>query len=305
MKNESEKRGVMKKIAVITGADGGLGREYTRLILEESNVDEIWALAKTPARLQRLVQDFGARIVPVEIDLTQLDALADFHRRLSLEKPEIRWLINNAGIGKFGSFEKMEALEAARIVDLNCRAVVEMTWNCLPYMPPGSRIVNTASQAAFQPLPYFSVYAASKAFIDRFSLALAVELKPRGITVTSVCPCWMRTPLLNKAQTTARPDVVRMFPITDPAPVARAAISDSQKGRRRSVYGALTRLAILGAKLLPTGITMAVWLMQQGLNGMHVWHCPHPSKPGEAEMHCEMLKLLETSIQASHAGMPR
>ncbi len=180
-----------------------------------------------------------------------------------------------------------------------------MTWNCLPYMPPGSRIVNTASQAAFQPLPYFSVYAASKAFIDRFSLALAVELKPRGITVTSVCPCWMRTPLLNKAQTTARPDVVRMFPITDPAPVARAAISDSQKGRRRSVYGTLTRLAILGAKLLPTGITMAVWLMQQGLNGMHVWHCPHTSKPGEAETHYEMLKLLETSIQASHAGMPR
>ena len=248
----------MKKIAVITGADSGLGREYTRLILEESNVDEIWALAKTPARLQRLVQDFGARIVPVEIDLMQLDALVDFHRRLSLEKPEIRWLINNAGIGKFGPFEKLEALEAARIVDLNCRAVVEMTWNCLPYMPPGSRIVNTASQAAFQPLPYFSVYAASKAFIDRFSLALAVELKPRGITVTSVCPCWMRTPLLNKAQTTARPDVVRMFPITDPAPVARAAISDSQKGRRRSVYGTLTRLAILGAKLLPTGITMAV-----------------------------------------------
>ena len=295
----------MKKIAVITGADSGLGREYTRLIVEESDVDEIWALAKTPARLQRLVQDFGARIVPVEIDLTQLDALADFHRRLSLEKPEIRWLINNAGIGKFGPFEKLEALEAARIVDLNCRAVVEMTWNCLPYMPPGSRIVNTASQAAFQPLPYFSVYAASKAFIDRFSLALAVELKPRGITVTSVCPCWMRTPLLNKAQTTARPDVVRMFPITDPAPVARAAISDSQKGRRRSVYGTLTRLAILGAKLLPTGITMAVWLMQQGLNGMHVWHCPHTSKPGEAETHYEMLKLLETSIQASHAGMPR
>ena len=96
-----------------------------------------------------------------------------------------------------------------------------------------------------------------------------------------------------------------MFPITDPAPVARAAISDSQKGRRRSVYGTLTRLAILGAKLLPTGITMAVWLMQQGLNGMHVWHCPHPSKPGEAETHCEMLKLLEISIQASHAGMPR
>ena len=50
---------------------------------------------------------------------------------------------------------------------------------------------------------------------------------------------------------------------------------------------------------------MAVWLMQQGLNGMHVWHCPHTSKPGEAETHYEMLKLLETSIQASHAGMPR
>lgn len=258
----------MKKIAVITGADSGLGREYTRLIVEESDVDEIWALAKTPARLQRLVQDFGARIVPVEIDLTQLDALADFHRRLSLEKPEIRWLINNAGIGKFGPFEKLEALEAARIVDLNCRAVVEMTWNCLPYMLAGSRIINTASQAAFQPLPYFNVYAASKAFIDRFSLALAVELKPRGIAVTSVCPCWMRTPFITKAQTSAKPDVTRLFPITDPSPVAHLALADSKKGRTRSVYGTLTRLSILGAKLLPAGIVMAVWLIQQGLSGI-------------------------------------
>lgn len=149
-----------------------------------------------------------------------------------------------------------------------------MTWNCLPYMPAGSRILNTASQAAFQPLPYFNVYAASKAFIDRFSLALAVELKPRGIAVTSVCPCWMRTPFITKAQTSAKPDVTRLFPITDPSPVAYLALADSKKGRTRSVYGTLTRLSILGAKLLPAGIVMAVWLIQQGLSGIPAfpWH---------------------------------
>ncbi len=74
------------------------------------------------------------------------------------------------------------------------------------------------------------------------------------------------------------------------------------------------RLRLL-ADMVPAGAHLAdigtdhgylpVWLMQQGLNGMHVWHCPHTSKPGEAETHYEMLKLLETSIQASHAGMPR
>mgnify|MGYP000569025406 CR=1 FL=1 len=129
----------MKKIAVITGADSGLGREYTRLILEESNVDEIWALAKTPARLQRLVQDFGARIVPVEIDLMQLDALVDFHRRLSLEKPEIRWLINNAGIGKFGPFEKLESLESARIgLSTIMRILKGRRWYLIPLPKPSA-----------------------------------------------------------------------------------------------------------------------------------------------------------------------
>lgn len=257
----------MQKIAIITGADSGLGREYTQRIAEDPNIDEVWALAKTPARLQRLVQDFGQRIIPVQIDLTDPGQLADFHRRLTAEQPQIFWLINNAGSGKFGPFEKIKTLDAVHIVDLNCRAVIAMTSICLPYMTAGSRIIHTASQAAFQPLPYFSVYAASKAFIDRFSMALAVELKPRGIAVTSVCPCWMRTPFIMKAKTNTHPSVTRLFPITNPAPVAQKALADSRKGKSHSIYGILTQISCWAAKLLSQNLIMMLWLMQQGYSG--------------------------------------
>ncbi|MSA72254.1 SDR family NAD(P)-dependent oxidoreductase [Holdemania massiliensis] len=160
-------------------------------------------------------------------------------------------------------------------------------------MTAGSRIINTASQAAFQPLPYFSVYAASKAFIDRFSMALAVELKPRGIAVTSVCPSWMRTPFLIKAKTDTHPSVIRPFPITDPAWVAARALADSRKGKFRSIYGILTRISGWVAKLLSQNLIMMLWLMQQGWSGGSAFQRSCLREAKLAEEAKLRLKLLE------------
>ena len=110
---------------------------------------------------------------------------------METEKPDIRMLVNAAGFGKSGNAEDIRRKEAgcqSRMIDLNCRALTEMTFVCLPYMSAGSRILNIASAAAFCPQPGFAVYAATKAYVLSFSRALGEEVKNRRIYVTAVCP---------------------------------------------------------------------------------------------------------------------
>ena len=97
-------------------------------------------------------------------------------------------LVNAAGYGKIGNVSDIDLKEQCGMVDLNCTALTRMTGICLPYLSKGSRIVNLASAASFCAQPGFCVYAASKAYVLRFSQGLAAELKKRGILVTAVCP---------------------------------------------------------------------------------------------------------------------
>lgn len=90
------------------------------------------------------------------------------------------------------------------MIDLNCGGVVAMGLVCIPYMSAGSRMLNVASQSAFQPLPYLNIYGATKAFVRNYSRALNIELKERGITVTAVCPGWMDTDLFDRARVGAK-----------------------------------------------------------------------------------------------------
>mgnify|MGYP000835713314 CR=1 FL=1 len=109
-------------------------------------------------------------------------------------------LVNAAGFGRSGSVEEIN-MQRRRIqtdmVGLNCQALTRMTLLCLPYMHPGSRIVNLASAAAFCPQPYFAVYAATKSYVLSFSRSLREELKTRGIIVTAVCPGPVDTPFFD------------------------------------------------------------------------------------------------------------
>ena len=171
------------KIAVVTGASSGMGREFVRqLEYFYKDLDEIWVIARREERLEQLRKEVN---VPLRIfagNLQKKHVYRQFYTELCQWRPNIRMLVNAAGFGKSGTFS--EIAETGKrihtdIIDLNCTALIRITQMALPYMKIGSRIINMASAAAFCPQPSFAVYAASKACILSFSRALGQELREK------------------------------------------------------------------------------------------------------------------------------
>lgn len=213
----------MKNIAIITGATGGFGREFVKLLLKKNNIDEIWAMARNNDKLLNLISEFGDKIKIFSYDLSDLNCIKIFQTKLS-DDIKIKYLINNAGYAKFCSFDDLDIDESLNMINLNISSVVAMGLVCIPYMEKGSRIINISSQSSFLPLPYLNLYSATKVFVRHYSRALSVELKNKNITVTTVCPGWMKTNLYNAAKVDNAKKVVNSFDgITTPDKVAKKA----------------------------------------------------------------------------------
>ncbi|MBZ9607335.1 SDR family NAD(P)-dependent oxidoreductase [Clostridium estertheticum] len=162
-----------KKISIVTGATGGLGREFIKLLLKE-DVDEIWAIARNMENLNKLKEDFGGKIVPISCDLSRDKSLELIEGMLHECNPLVRYLINNAGSGRMGAYNEFSKAEIESHIMTHCTATVVLCNLCIPYMEKGSHIINMASQSAFQPVPYINIYAASKVFVKNYSRALNV-----------------------------------------------------------------------------------------------------------------------------------
>ena len=180
------------KIAVVTGASSGIGREFVKQMGHfYRNLDEIWVIARRGHRLQELNQLSMVPIRILEGDLLREEVYEKLEKLLREEAPDIRMLVNGAGFGKSGTVEDIleedKALQT-EMITLNCTALSRITFCCLPCLSRGSRIIQMASAAAFSPQPSFAVYAATKAYVLSFSRSLGAELKRRGIYVTAVCP---------------------------------------------------------------------------------------------------------------------
>lgn len=253
-----------KKIAIITGASSGMGREFAVQIAAEGGLDELWVIARRKERLKTLQEELkqdGLTIRPMALDLTTEESVEIMKAALAQERPDVRILVNASGFGKYGTYRDLTDQEITQMIDLNCKSVVKMTYAVLPYMQAGGRVLILGSASAFQPLPEFNMYASTKAFVVHFSRALNVELKSRGITVTCVCPGYVRTEFFRVAQETANPDTCQNFnPMYEPEDVIRKALKDSKKGKDLSVLGVDTKLKRLSGKLLPAKLVMAVWM---------------------------------------------
>lgn len=179
-------------VALITGASMGLGEEFARqlaarkmdLVLTARSEDKLRALAAELSRAHGikthvLACDLSCEGAPQRI----LDFLTGNNLRVS-------WLINNAGFGVIGPLEEMDARRVREMISLNVSALVELTQLLLPQLRQAddARIINVASTAAFQPIPQFNVYAATKVFVLHFSEALSEELKGSCIRVLCLCP---------------------------------------------------------------------------------------------------------------------
>ena len=203
----------MKKIAVITGASSGMGAEFARQIAEKKICSEIWIIARREDKLKALqaeIKKEGIDVIPLTLDLTGREGALVFKKATEERIKEgdiISILINNAGFGTYGPFEESPASREMEMIELNCTSLTGITSYSLPYLTKGSIIINTASLAAFMPLGNFAVYAASKAYVLSFSLALAAELKPKGISVTALCPGSVSTEFANVASNGVRKEV--------------------------------------------------------------------------------------------------
>lgn len=249
------------RVAIITGASSGMGMEFVRQIDKKEKLDEIWVIARRKERLEQLASECTHRLVPLSLDLTEKASLEQLKTKLEQEKPEVSILVNASGFGKYGTYLDLTDEEIDRMIDLNAKATVHVTYDVLPYMPDGSRILTIGSASAFQPLPEFIMYAATKSFVVSFCRALNVELKSRKISVTCVCPGYVRTEFFQVAQDTKNPTTCSNFkPMYESKDVVRKALRDSKRRKDLSVLGMNTKLKRWAAKLLPTRMVMNTWL---------------------------------------------
>ncbi len=241
------------RIAVITGASSGMGREFVRQIPHfYQGLDELWVIARRKERLTALKS-----ICPIPIrifagDLTEEEFYIGLKAQLSKLRPDIRMLVNAAGFGKTGTVEDIYAKESGaqeKMIWLNCNALTKMIFMCMPYLSKGSRILNLSSAAAFCPQPRFAVYAASKSYVLSFSRALSGEWKRKGIYVTAVCPGPVDTEFFEVMGKPSNP--LKKLVMADAPSVVRQALLDSRKKKTVSIYGGWMKAIRILMKLLP------------------------------------------------------
>lgn len=177
------------KTALVTGASTGIGAAFVKKLAGKGM--DIVLVARSEDKMKNVAaQCPGVKTTVIPLDLTEADAVTKLQSRLSTENIEVDLLINNAGFGMFGQFESLSIEIQLKEIQLNVMALVALTHAFIPSMLKRGEgaIINVASTAAHSPIPYLSVYAATKAFVLSFSEALWAEYKDRGIRVLSLNP---------------------------------------------------------------------------------------------------------------------
>jgi short-subunit dehydrogenase len=191
-------------VALVTGASSGIGealarrlaREGRRLVLVARRTD----LLETLARELREAHGVAVDVVPA--DLTKAGAVTALLAEIAARGLTVDWLVNNAGFGTAGRFDRLPVERELDEIRLNVEALVELSGRCLPGMVQRGRgvVMNVASLGGFAPGPYMATYAATKAFVLSFSEAIAAELRGTGVQVLCVCPGFTRTEFQAKAE---------------------------------------------------------------------------------------------------------
>lgn len=254
-----------KQIAIVTGANSGFGKEFVRLFAAETDISEIWAVARNQEKLAQVSAEFGDKVRTFSLDLTDRNSMTLLADSLKEADVTVKYLVNNAGFAKFCSYDDISIEESLNMIDLNISAVVALGLTCIPYMEKGSHLLNIASQASFFPLPYQNIYSSTKSFVRNYTRALNVELKDKGIIATAVCPGWMDTGLFDRGVIGAEKGTSNFSGMVKPDVVAKKALKDAKKGRDISVYGLYVKSTHLMSKLIPQRLMMKIWLIQQGI----------------------------------------
>ena len=259
----------MKNIIIVTGASSGMGKDFIiEYCKDKKDIDEVWGIAKDEEGFDDLESNVNIKIVKLVIDLSKKEELDKIKEKIDKETPNILLLGNFAGFGKFDHSENISLSTKLNMIDVNVKAPLSMIDFCLPYMKEGSKILNVASCAAFQPIPYINDYASTKAFLLSYSRALNRELRYRGIHVMVATPYWTKTNFFNRAVKKDKKEVVIKYDVMyDSKDVVKLMISDLNKNKEISIYGALNKFQRVLVKVLPHSIVMNIWMNKQKLNG--------------------------------------
>ena len=252
------------KIAIVTGASSGMGREFVRQLSAWVRVDEIWAIARRADALEELKKETSVPVRAIPLDLLENNSFEKLENLLAEEKPAISLLVNAAGFGKFGAYHKVSVADDCRMIDLNCKALVLMTRLCIPYMGKPGHILQLDSLSAFQPVPYITTYGATKAFVLSYTRAMSRELKGTGIRMMAMNPGWVKTEFFDHAMQTNTGEVQYFNILYEARDVVATGLRDLYKTKKDySVHGLPIRNQVRAVKLVPHSIVMTIWENQQ------------------------------------------
>ena len=183
---------LVKQWALITGASSGIGKAFAKrfakdgwnVVLVARSVDKLNQLAGT------LREKHSIQTLVIGADLAKPNACREVHEKVNHANIQINALVNNAGFGAVGTFTEVDLYRQLEMVDVNVRALLELTHLFLPKMVEKGEgwVINVSSTASFQAMPYFATYAATKAFVTFFSEALWMECRKTGVKVINFCP---------------------------------------------------------------------------------------------------------------------
>ena len=219
------------RIAIITGASSGLGREYARqLHAAFPSVERVWLIARRRPLLDELGKELDIESVSLPLDLCSETDIESFSRKLEEEQPEVHLLVNCAGCGYLSNVDETDPKLLSRMIDLNIKALTLVTRAALPYMAKGGHIVNVSSIASFCPNARMTVYSSTKAYVSSFSLGLREELRGRRISVTAICSGPMATEFLEIGGITGNSDMFKSLPYCKPQSVAAGSYAAARRG---------------------------------------------------------------------------
>lgn len=240
-------------ISVITGATGDIGEEFVKALINE--VDYVWAVGRSEEKLSALIDKYGEKIIPIKADLSDRNDIFAFCKKIEEEKPEIGYLVNNAGVAKMKPVSEFSYEEISDMLDINDKAATLICRAAIPYMAQGSFILNIASASAFQPNPYIALYSASKAYLLSFTRSLNVENE--SITCTAVCPGWVDTKMLPKKN---QGKDIKYPGMTPASKVVQVALKDSRRGKDVSVCSFYFKYMRFLSKITPHSLAMKMWV---------------------------------------------
>ncbi len=246
--------------ALVTGASAGIGEQFAYALAREHY--ELVLVARREARLKEVAEQArglgSGKVTTIAADLAQRESPAAIHRQLAEQNVAIDYLVNNAGFGTRGDFAELAIERELEEIDLNIGALVALTRLFVPAMIARRHgtIINVASTAGFQPLPYMANYAATKAYVISFSLAVAAELRGSGVTILALCP----GPTHSEFHAVAGTGDARTprFMFMDAAPVAAQGIDAARRGRQLYVNGTINLILVELSRVSPRNLVTRV-----------------------------------------------